>query len=260
MSHFFVPRDVGFYVWYWRRGVGFNALMWTYITVSFMAAVVYVLLPAAPPWMAGRAGLIPPVVDVIKDGLQIIGFDTAGPAQGRHQRAVPDRGRRSRRSMPRSRMIGVLVARRYRMPRWAQTVLIAHLCVIWFTIVYTGEHYVIDIAGGVVFALIALVDRADRGRPGSSPRAAPVEVPAWGRPRRPPAQARQAGLRGDHTIALRGRGYTDGVPEKTYLITPGPTPVPPEVQAAMARPLIHHRSPDFKRLFAETLAGLKRSS
>ena len=48
------------------------------------------------------------------------------------------------------------------------------------------------------------------------------------------------------------------MPEKTYLITPGPTPVPPEVQAAMARPLIHHRSPDFKRLFAETLAGLKR--
>jgi len=48
------------------------------------------------------------------------------------------------------------------------------------------------------------------------------------------------------------------VPEKTYLITPGPTPVPPAVQAAMARPLIHHRSPDFKRLFAETLAGLKR--
>jgi len=48
------------------------------------------------------------------------------------------------------------------------------------------------------------------------------------------------------------------VPEKTYLITPGPSPVPPAVQAAMARPLIHHRSPDFKRLFTETLAGLKR--
>src|SRR5438309_9202989 len=43
-----------------------------------------------------------------------------------------------------------------------------------------------------------------------------------------------------------------------YLITPGPTPIPPEVAAAMALPLIHHRSPDFKRLLTVTLAGLGR--
>jgi serine---pyruvate transaminase len=48
------------------------------------------------------------------------------------------------------------------------------------------------------------------------------------------------------------------VPEKTYLITPGPTPVPPEVEAALARPVLHHRSPEFRALFAETLAGLRR--
>jgi serine---pyruvate transaminase len=49
------------------------------------------------------------------------------------------------------------------------------------------------------------------------------------------------------------------VPERTYLITPGPTPVPPEVAAAMARPLIHHRSPDFKLLLERTLAQLRRA-
>jgi aspartate aminotransferase-like enzyme len=48
------------------------------------------------------------------------------------------------------------------------------------------------------------------------------------------------------------------VPDKTYLITPGPTPIPPEVSAAMARPLIHHRSPDFKQLLERTLTGLGR--
>ncbi|MDX6534676.1 MAG: hypothetical protein QOF68_2420 [Gaiellales bacterium] len=47
-------------------------------------------------------------------------------------------------------------------------------------------------------------------------------------------------------------------PDKTYLITPGPTPVPPEVQAAMARPLIHHRSPDFKVVLGDALDGLRR--
>ncbi len=44
---------------------------------------------------------------------------------------------------------------------------------------------------------------------------------------------------------------------KRYLLTPGPTPVPPEVLAAMAEPVIHHRSPDFKRVFAETRTHLR---
>jgi serine---pyruvate transaminase len=46
------------------------------------------------------------------------------------------------------------------------------------------------------------------------------------------------------------------MPDRTYLITPGPTPIPPEVAEAMARPLIHHRSPDFKVLLEQTLTRL----
>ena len=38
---------------------------------------------------------------------------------------------------------------------------------------------------------------------------------------------------------------------KRYLLAPGPTPVPPEVLLAMARPMIHHRAPEFDKLFAE---------
>lgn len=44
---------------------------------------------------------------------------------------------------------------------------------------------------------------------------------------------------------------------KRYLITPGPTPLPPEVVAAEAAPMMHHRSPDFRALLRETLAMLK---
>ena len=47
------------------------------------------------------------------------------------------------------------------------------------------------------------------------------------------------------------------MPEKTYLITPGPTPLPPQVQAAMAEPLLHHRSPDFRVLLRDTLNRLR---
>jgi serine---pyruvate transaminase len=45
---------------------------------------------------------------------------------------------------------------------------------------------------------------------------------------------------------------------KRYLLTPGPTPVPPDVLAATAAPVIHHRGPDFKELLARTLDRLKQ--
>jgi serine---pyruvate transaminase len=47
------------------------------------------------------------------------------------------------------------------------------------------------------------------------------------------------------------------VPEKRYLMTPGPTPVPPEVLAAGAHPVVHHRSPEFAPTFERTLGRLR---
>ena len=44
---------------------------------------------------------------------------------------------------------------------------------------------------------------------------------------------------------------------KRYLLTPGPTQVPPEVLLRMSQPLIHHRTPEFSQLFAEVQDGLK---
>ena len=45
--------------------------------------------------------------------------------------------------------------------------------------------------------------------------------------------------------------------KKRYLMAPGPTPVPPEVLAAGAAPVIHHRGPDFRELMLRTLARLR---
>ena len=45
--------------------------------------------------------------------------------------------------------------------------------------------------------------------------------------------------------------------QKKYLMTPGPTPVPAEVLLAQARPMIHHRTPDFSAILMEAVDGLK---
>jgi aspartate aminotransferase-like enzyme len=45
--------------------------------------------------------------------------------------------------------------------------------------------------------------------------------------------------------------------KKDYLLTPGPTPLPPQVSLAMARPIIHHRTPQFQEILKEASQGLK---
>lgn len=44
---------------------------------------------------------------------------------------------------------------------------------------------------------------------------------------------------------------------KRYLLAPGPTQVPPEVLLAMARPMVHHRAPEFAAMFAALRDDLK---
>src|SRR3954465_14874313 len=39
-------------------------------------------------------------------------------------------------------------------------------------------------------------------------------------------------------------------------MTPGPTPAPPEVLAAISQPVLHHRGPDYRRLYADVLRRL----
>ena len=45
---------------------------------------------------------------------------------------------------------------------------------------------------------------------------------------------------------------------KQRLFTPGPTDVPPEVLIEMAKPIFHHRTERFKKMFAEVNDGLKK--
>ncbi len=44
---------------------------------------------------------------------------------------------------------------------------------------------------------------------------------------------------------------------KHTLFTPGPTNVPPEVLAAMAKPIVHHRAPDFDPIFKQACENLQ---
>ena len=45
--------------------------------------------------------------------------------------------------------------------------------------------------------------------------------------------------------------------KKTYLLAPGPTPVPETVNLEMAAPMVHHRTPQFSKVFGEAAEDAK---
>ncbi len=45
--------------------------------------------------------------------------------------------------------------------------------------------------------------------------------------------------------------------KKNLLLTPGPTQIPPELCAALGKPIIHHRTPQFQDNIKEVIEGLK---
>src|SRR4029077_15852113 len=45
--------------------------------------------------------------------------------------------------------------------------------------------------------------------------------------------------------------------KKKYLLTPGPTPIPPEVSAKEGLPVMHHRTSEFGAIFQEVIENLK---
>ena len=49
----------------------------------------------------------------------------------------------------------------------------------------------------------------------------------------------------------------EGLMKKHYLLAPGPTPIPPEVLQALARPIVHHRTPLYEGILQEVREGLK---
>jgi PAP2 superfamily len=163
ISHFLVPLALAFLLWWWGRRDAYSALLFGILTVSVMGEITFVLAPTAPPWMAAEHGLIPPVHHVIKQALYDLHLPQAASLYGNSAKyntvaAMPS----LHAAWP---IVSLLVARRYRLPRWVTVALALQFAGILFSIVYTGEHYVADAMVGVAYALAAswLVRRALRG-------------------------------------------------------------------------------------------------
>ena len=146
--HFAFPLILGYLFWIIDRRT-FLRFSRALIGMAFAAFVFYLLLPVAPPWKA-----VPGVVKIIDHTLpsftDLPGIST--PATIYHW-LTPNQYAAMPSLHAAFPLLGALFAFRL-WGRRAWPTLLYTACV-WLSIVYLGEHYVVDIIGGVIFAVAA---------------------------------------------------------------------------------------------------------
>jgi Flp pilus assembly pilin Flp len=152
-SHFFVPLGVAFYVWWSRGRQVFNTLVLGLLVVSVLAEITFVLAPTAPPWLAAHNGHLAGVHPILKQALASLHLDSAASLKGDPDAynivaAVPS----LHVALP---VVGLLAILSFRLPRWLLVVQATQLAAVFFAIVYTGEHYVVDALAGALYACAA---------------------------------------------------------------------------------------------------------
>lgn len=152
--HSFVPLTLAFVLWMRRRAL-FYRFAATMVTLSFAAAFTFLAFPAAPPWEAGDNGLI----SVVKIGGHASSrvstlWAPYDLVQGNPDAAIP--------SLHAGYAVLVflfvaMLAWRTRWRWWIIPVAAIYPLAQSYAAVYTGNHYVVDLVLGLVYAVAAFV-------------------------------------------------------------------------------------------------------
>ncbi|HEX6140015.1 MAG TPA: phosphatase PAP2 family protein [Candidatus Limnocylindria bacterium] len=163
LLHFVLPIATGLLLWRGRHRL-FHPYLVALILLSFAGFVSYLLLPVAPPWMAAQMGLIgsaPGEAAVVY--LKPDAFAGLAGAIGLDGNALYDVAFRSLNANPVAAFpslhaaypfLTFLVLRRA-FGRAAGIAAFAYFLLVAVTIVYTADHYVLDVLGGVAYATAA---------------------------------------------------------------------------------------------------------
>lgn len=151
VSHFFMVFVIAAALWRIARPrfVEFRAMV---LTLTASAFITYALFPAVPPWMASDDGVIGPVDRTIGAVWQHLGVGSAA--------TIWDRGSAF------SNQVAALPSLHAAYPVlilcffWnsglaARSACLTYAVAMGLTLVYTGEHYVFDVALGWVYAITA---------------------------------------------------------------------------------------------------------
>ena len=162
MLHFALPLASGFVLWVWRREQYYDYVA-SLILLSVAAFITYLLIPAAPPWFAANEGALTgpdgqPLITYLKpiafeQVAQAFGFD----GQYLYSLAFGGVNPNLVAAFPSLHVaypfLAFLALRRaFGHIGWLA---LGYTLLVAFSVVYTGDHWIIDLVAGVAYAYVA---------------------------------------------------------------------------------------------------------
>jgi membrane-associated phospholipid phosphatase len=151
-SHFLTGLTIAAVLWV-RKREEWLLFMRRYVAMNFGALIVYILYPMSPPWMASEDGYIHEVIPRLTGrGWRDLGlgrFDLVLQGVGNPVAAMPSLHAGI------TFLVAIYGIWRLRTPlRWLLPLYPLAMCV---TLVYYGEHYVVDVLAGALLAVLVMV-------------------------------------------------------------------------------------------------------
>ncbi len=153
--HFVVPPLLAFILWLRRRALFFRFAS-SMLVLSFAGAITFLLFPAAPPWAAGRALLIPTVTKIDDGPWSAVpnSVSLSSVIQSNPYAAIPSLHGGY------AFLVFLFVASLGWRTRWRWPIAIVaafYPLALSFSVVYTGNHYIVDLLIGYAYATAAFL-------------------------------------------------------------------------------------------------------
>ena len=161
-SHFVATPVVAAVLWLrnrreWARFIS------RVIALAFVGVSVYILYPAAPPWLASRDGVIDPVARLTSRGWTELGLNHAGQVLSKGQAAVNLVAAMPSLHTAYATLIALFFIRRVRW--WWRIPLACYPMAMGAALVYSGEHYAVDVFFGWATGVAVIIAAAVVERP-----------------------------------------------------------------------------------------------
>jgi membrane-associated phospholipid phosphatase len=151
--YFFVPTVFGFVIWrdshkdYWKYIVALGVL-------TYSALITFLIYPVAPPWLnpaisnpANNPHVIRILIDSVDASLHVPVYKTIYEFLGPNlYAAFPSLH---------SALPWLVFLFAFKIWRWKALPVLALPVGTWFSAIYLGEHYVVDVLGGIAYATVA---------------------------------------------------------------------------------------------------------
>ena len=150
LSHFVIPWAVAFVFWLYDRKY-FKQYSSAFLLLSYLAYVTFSVFPAVPPWMASAQGYLPAlnkIMDQVLSSLnhsisvptiyQLTGANLVAAFPSLHA-AYPW-------------LTFLFISKKFKIVGYF---MLLYVFSVWLAVIYLGEHYVVDVIAGIIYASFA---------------------------------------------------------------------------------------------------------